>query len=168
MIPFGPTIELFGRQIRLVILNLDGGLLFALAASSLGVYGIVCAGWSSRNKYSLMGGLRSSAQMISYELALGLSLIGVLLVSGHAAAGRDRRAAGRLVLELERLRRLAAAGLPDLPDRRLRRDQPAALRPARGRERAGRRLPHRVLVDEVRHVLHGRVRGHDHHRRRWP
>jgi NADH-quinone oxidoreductase subunit H len=82
VIPFGPTIELFGRQIRLVILNLDGGLLFALAASSLGVYGLVCAGWSSRNKYSLMGGLRSSAQMISYELSLGLSLIGVLLVSG--------------------------------------------------------------------------------------
>ena len=82
VIPFGPTIELFGQQIRLVIVNLDGGLLFALAASSLGVYGLVCAGWSSRNKYSLMGGLRSSAQMISYELALGLSLIGVLLVSG--------------------------------------------------------------------------------------
>jgi NADH-quinone oxidoreductase subunit H len=82
VIPFGPMIEVAGMQIRLVILNLDGGLLFALAASSLGVYGLVCAGWSSRNKYSLMGGLRSSAQMISYELALGLSLIGVLLVSG--------------------------------------------------------------------------------------
>jgi NADH-quinone oxidoreductase subunit H len=82
VIPFGPTIVLFGQQIKLVVLNLDGGLLFALAASSLGVYGLVCAGWSSRNKYSLMGGLRSSAQMISYELALGLSLIGVLLVSG--------------------------------------------------------------------------------------
>jgi len=82
VIPFGPMIEVAGRQIRLVILNLDGGLLFALAASSLGVYGLVCAGWSSRNKYSLMGGLRSSAQMISYELSLGLSLIGVLLVSG--------------------------------------------------------------------------------------
>jgi NADH-quinone oxidoreductase subunit H len=82
VIPFGPTIQLFGQQIKLVIINLDGGLLFALAASSLGVYGLVCAGWSSRNKYSLIGGLRSSAQMISYELALGLSLIGVLLVSG--------------------------------------------------------------------------------------
>jgi len=82
VIPFGPMIEVAGMQIRLVILNLDGGLLFALAASSLGVYGLVCAGWSSRNKYSLMGGLRSSAQMVSYELALGLSLIGVLLVSG--------------------------------------------------------------------------------------
>ena len=82
VIPFGPTIELFGRQIDLVVLNLDGGVLFALAATSLGVYAFVCAGWSSRSKYALMGGLRSSAQMVSYELALGLSLVGVLLVSG--------------------------------------------------------------------------------------
>ena len=82
VVPFGPTVELFGRQVHLVIVNLDGGLLLALAAASLGVYGIVCAGWSSSSKYSLMGGLRASAQMISYELALALSLIGVLLVSG--------------------------------------------------------------------------------------
>jgi NADH-quinone oxidoreductase subunit H len=82
VIPFGPTIEIGGGKVDLVIVNLDGGLLFALAATSLGVYGIVCAGWSSSSKYALMGGLRASAQMISYELALALSLIGVLLVSG--------------------------------------------------------------------------------------
>jgi NADH-quinone oxidoreductase subunit H len=82
VIPFGPTVDVLGIQVPLVIINLDGGLLFAFAASSLGVYGLVCAGWSSRNKYSLMGGLRSSAQMISYELAMGLSVIGVLLVAG--------------------------------------------------------------------------------------
>jgi len=82
VIPFGPTIEAFGRQIPLVIVNLDGGVLLALAAASLGVYGIVCAGWSSNNRYSLMGGLRASAQMISYELALVLAVISVLLVSG--------------------------------------------------------------------------------------
>jgi NADH-quinone oxidoreductase subunit H len=81
-IPFGPTVELFGHTVRLVIVDLDGGLLFALAATSLGVYGIVCAGWASNSKYALMGGLRASAQMISYELALALSLMGVLLVSG--------------------------------------------------------------------------------------
>ena len=80
--PFGPQVELFGRQFHLVIVNLDGGILLSLAAASLGVYGIVCAGWASNSKYSLMGGLRASAQMISYELALALSLIGVLLVSG--------------------------------------------------------------------------------------
>jgi len=82
VVPFGPAIELFGRNIDLVILDLNGGILFAFAATALGVYGIVCAGWSSRSKYSLMGGLRSSAQMVSYELALGLSVVGVLMVSG--------------------------------------------------------------------------------------
>jgi NADH-quinone oxidoreductase subunit H len=82
VVPFGPTVELFGRRIPLVIVNVDGGILLALAAASLGVYGIVCAGWASNSKYSLMGGLRASAQMISYELALALSVIGVLLVAG--------------------------------------------------------------------------------------
>ena len=82
IVPFGPPVEIAGRAFDLVILDLDGGLLFGLAAGSLGVYGIVCAGWSSRSKYALMGGLRSSAQMVSYELALGLSLIGVVLLSG--------------------------------------------------------------------------------------
>ena len=82
VVPFGPTVRLFGRAIDLVIVNLNSGILLALAASSLGVYGIVCAGWSSNNKYSQMGGLRASAQMISYELALALSVIGVLLVTG--------------------------------------------------------------------------------------
>jgi NADH-quinone oxidoreductase subunit H len=82
VIPFGPTIELFGYQIDLVVLDMNGGLLFGLAATALGVYALVCAGWASRNKYSLMGGLRSSAQMVSYELSLGLAIIGVLLVCG--------------------------------------------------------------------------------------
>lgn len=82
IIPFGPTIELFGREIPLVIVDLDAGLLLALAAMSLGVYGIVLAGWASRSKYSLMGGLRSSAQMISYELPLAIAIVAVVLVSG--------------------------------------------------------------------------------------
>jgi len=82
VIPFGPTIELFGYQIDLVVLDMNGGLLFGLAATALGVYALACGGWASRNKYSLMGGLRSSAQMISYELSLGLSIIGVLMVCG--------------------------------------------------------------------------------------
>jgi NADH-quinone oxidoreductase subunit H len=82
VVPFGPTVEIAGRLVDLVIVDLDGGLLFAFAAGSLGVYGIVCAGWASRSKYSLMGGLRSSAQLVSYELALALSVMGVLLVCG--------------------------------------------------------------------------------------
>ncbi len=82
VVPFGPIVELFGYTVNLVILDLDGGMLFALAATSLGVYGIVCAGWASRSKYALMGGLRSSAQMVSYELALGLAAVSVFLVNG--------------------------------------------------------------------------------------
>ena len=81
--PFGPTITLpFIGEIQLVIARFDVALLYVLGVTSVGVYGIALAGWSSNNKYSLMGGLRSSAQMISYELALGLSLIGVILLSG--------------------------------------------------------------------------------------
>ena len=82
VIPFGPAVELFGREVSLLIVDIDAGILLAFAATSLGVYGIVMAGWSSRSKYSLMGSLRSTAQMVSYELALGLSVMGVILVSG--------------------------------------------------------------------------------------
>jgi NADH-quinone oxidoreductase subunit H len=81
--PFGPTITLpFIGPIQLVIARFDVALLYVLGVTSVGVYGIALAGWSSNNKYSLMGGLRSSAQMISYELSLGMSLVGVVLISG--------------------------------------------------------------------------------------
>lgn len=82
IIPFGNTIELFGRQIKLMIADVDIGILYLLALTSVGVYGVSLAGWSSNNKYSLLGGLRSSAQLISYELSMGLSLIGVIMISG--------------------------------------------------------------------------------------
>jgi NADH-quinone oxidoreductase subunit H len=82
VIPFGDTINLFGREIELSITRVDVSVLVVLALTSMGVYGIVLAGWSSNNKYSLMGGLRSSAQMISYELSLSLSIIGVIIFSG--------------------------------------------------------------------------------------
>src|SRR6266566_6647650 len=81
--PFGPTVTLpFLGTFELRIARFDVALLYVLGVTSVGVYGIALAGWSSNNKYSLMGGLRSAAQMISYELALGLSLIGVILISG--------------------------------------------------------------------------------------
>ena len=81
--PFGPTVNLpFLGQTQLVVTHFDVALLYVLGITSVGVYGIALAGWSSNNKYSLMGGLRSSAQLISYELSLGLSLIGVILISG--------------------------------------------------------------------------------------
>lgn len=82
VIPFGKEFTLFGQRIDLVISNFNMGILYVLGVSSLGIYGLVLAGWSSNNKYSLLGGLRSSAQMISYEISLGLSIIGVLMLAG--------------------------------------------------------------------------------------
>jgi NADH-quinone oxidoreductase subunit H len=81
VIPFGPDITLYGRTIPLVITDLNVGLLYIFALSSLGVYGAALGGWSSNSKYSLLGGIRAAAQMISYELALGLSLIPVVMSS---------------------------------------------------------------------------------------
>lgn len=83
VIPFGEYFTLGGEKVYLSIApHINVGLLFILGMSSVGVYGLTLAGWSSNNKYSLLGGLRSSAQMISYELSMGLSLIGVLMISG--------------------------------------------------------------------------------------
>jgi NADH-quinone oxidoreductase subunit H len=82
ILPFGPPIEAFGRVIRLQILNLDIGILYLFAFGSIAVYGTMLAGWASNSKFSLMGGMRASAQMISYELILGLSLIGPVIVYG--------------------------------------------------------------------------------------
>jgi NADH-quinone oxidoreductase subunit H len=83
LIPFGPgTIKLFGRVTTLGISDLNLGLLFLFAITSLGVYGVALAGWASNSKYPLLGGLRSSAQMVSYELSLTLSVVGVLLMAG--------------------------------------------------------------------------------------
>jgi NADH-quinone oxidoreductase subunit H len=82
--PFGPDfrVPFTNFTLPLTVAHFDVALLYVLGITSVGVYGIALAGWSSNNKYSLMGGLRSSAQMISYELALGLSLIGVILQAG--------------------------------------------------------------------------------------
>src|SRR6202043_4112672 len=82
VIPFGNSITIGGRSIPLQITDLNIGLLRILGIASMGVYGVALAGWSSNNKYSLLGGLRASAQMVSYEISLGLSLVGVLILSG--------------------------------------------------------------------------------------
>jgi NADH-quinone oxidoreductase subunit H len=88
VVPFGDTIVLFGREIKLLIADVDIGVLYILALTSMGVYGITLSGWASNNKYSLLGGLRSSAQMISYELSMGLSIIGVVMVAGSVQLDR--------------------------------------------------------------------------------
>ena len=81
VVPFGGHITLGDRQIPLVITDLNVGLLYIFALSSLGVYGVAMGGWASNSKYSLLGGIRGAAQMISYELALGLSLVPIIMLA---------------------------------------------------------------------------------------
>jgi len=81
VVPFGPDIEIGGYLVTQQIADLNVGVLYVLAMAGLGAYGIVLAGWSSNSKYSLLGGIRSTAQMISYELAAGLSIIAVFMLS---------------------------------------------------------------------------------------
>jgi NADH-quinone oxidoreductase subunit H len=82
VIPIGPPVRLFGREVTLYIADVNIGVLLVLAASSIGVYGVILGGWSSDSKYSLIGGLRSSAQVLSYELSLGLAVLGVIMAAG--------------------------------------------------------------------------------------
>ena len=82
VIPFGDTLELFGIEIPLLVADINVAVLYVLALGSVGVYGIILGGYASGNRYSLLGALRSTAQVISYELVLGLSLVGVFILSG--------------------------------------------------------------------------------------
>jgi NADH-quinone oxidoreductase subunit H len=142
VVPFGEPHVGPGGFDLFEISNINIGLLVILGVTSIGVYGIALAGWSSNNKYSLLGSLRSSAQLISYELALGLSLVGVVLRAGSLNL--------RVIVEqqghghLEHLRRVSVCRLLHLPDGRVRRDQPLAVRLAGGRKRADGRLSHRI------------------------
>lgn len=82
VIPWGDTITLFGREIHLHLADINVGVLYITAIASISIYGITLAGWSSNNKYAMMGGLRATAQMISYEIALGLAFIGPIMLAG--------------------------------------------------------------------------------------
>lgn len=82
VVPWGGTVDLFGRSVGLSLTNLNVAILYILSVASISVYGIVLAGWASNNKYAMFGGLRSTAQMISYELALGLAFIGPVMLAG--------------------------------------------------------------------------------------
>ncbi len=81
VIPWGRSVTVFGREITLYIADINVGVLYLMAIASIAVYGIVLAGWSSNNKYAMLGGLRSTAQMISYELTLGLSFVSAILLA---------------------------------------------------------------------------------------
>jgi len=82
VIPIGPTIHILGRPVTMYITDINIGVLYVMAISSVGVLGIILGGWASNSKYPLLGALRSAAQMVSYEVALGFSIIGVLMLSG--------------------------------------------------------------------------------------
>ena len=133
----------------------------------MGVYGVALAGWSSNSKYPLLGGLRSSAQMVSYELALTMSVVGVILMAGtfnlseivDLAAGFPLGI--RAALESDRLADAANSGLSSVFHGRGRGNQSRAVRSGRSGIRAGRRVSHRVLELQIRHVFHGRIRQHD-------
>ncbi|HMB25259.1 MAG: NADH-quinone oxidoreductase subunit NuoH [Chloroflexota bacterium] len=80
VIPFGPDVKLFGREISLSVASINVGVLYLMSIASIAVYGIVLAGWSSNNKYAMLGGLRSTAQMLSYELSLGLMFVTAIIL----------------------------------------------------------------------------------------
>ena len=83
VVPFGPSVQIFGRTVGLQLADISVGILWVLAMTSIGVYTVVLAGWSSGSNYPLLGGVRSSAQMVSYEVAMGLALVALLMFSGH-------------------------------------------------------------------------------------
>ena len=103
VIPLGPQVELFGKVFDLSLAsNISVGALYILAVASIAVYGIIIAGWSSNNKYALMGGIRSSAQMISYELSLGLAIIGPIMLASSMSVNdivTDQRQLWYVVLQ---------------------------------------------------------------------
>ncbi len=163
VIPVGPWITIGGISTPLQITDVNIGLLIILGVTSVGVYGVALAGWSSNSKYSMLASLRASAQMMSYEIALGLSLVGVLIFAGSFSL-RD-------IVDAQ-----AGTWLGFIPKWNLFKGQFVAFfiyimaayaetnripfDLAGGGDGTGRRLSHRIQLDEVCHVLHGGVRQH--------
>jgi NADH-quinone oxidoreductase subunit H len=96
VIPFGPVVNMFGHQTPLQLTDMPVAVLFVMAIASIGIYGIVLGGWSSGSTYSLLGGLRSSAQMISYEVSMGLALVAVFLYAGSMSTSEIVKAQDHL------------------------------------------------------------------------
>ena len=162
VIPWADHFVVGGRDVSMQVADMNCGILYILAITSLNVFGIVLAGWSSNNKFALMGGLRSTAQMISYEIPLGLALVGIFMVYQSAQLNEIVRGQGQLLFgvpaALGRVR--AAAGRDSLHRGRLRGDQPQPVRSSRRRVGDRGRLSRRVQRHALRAFLHGRVRRH--------
>ena len=153
--PFGTSTTLFGlldEPMPLQVTDVNVAVLVIFAIASMGVYGIVLAGWSSNSKYSLLGGLRSAAQMISYELSYGLALAAVIMLAGSLSLRETVLAQSgywwgfipKWFLFLQPL------GFVIYMVRRRGRNQPRAVRFSGSRAGARRRVPHRVQLDELR------------------
>ena len=152
VIPFGPnmTLDIYGITIKpFVVADINIGILYILAIASIGAYGIILGGWASNSKYSLLGGLRAAAQVISYELNVGLALVGVLLLGRNPQSRGDHRSPGRRLLALVHLgrtaRRILSNPYPNLRLCRLHhfcrgRDQSYPVRSAGGRKRTRGRI----------------------------
>src|SRR5204863_6592447 len=87
VIPWGRPVHFFDRDISLQITDINVGILYVFAVVSIGVYGIMIGGWASNNKFSLLGAIRASAQMISYELAMGIAIISLIIMTGTLSLG---------------------------------------------------------------------------------
>ncbi len=166
VIPFGTQVTIGPYTTMMQLADVNVGILFILAISSMGVYGIALAGWSSNNKYALLGGLRSSAQMISYELPMSLAIASPLLIAGTLSLREivNSQAGYNFGIhpEMGDLRRAVPADiqLHHFHDRGVRGNQPHPVRSARSGERTGRRLPCGIQQHDVRGVLHGGIREH--------
>ena len=135
--------------------DLNVGVLLFLALAELQVYGAMLGGWSSNSKYALLGGLRSAAQMLSYEVFMGIALMGVVIQAGSFRLDRIVEAQSHLWFIVPQCCGFFAFSLAARGER-----APLSIRPAGDRAGTRRRLSHRVLGHEVRHVLRRRVRGH--------
>jgi NADH-quinone oxidoreductase subunit H len=96
VVPFGGNLTLFGKTIHLQIADFNVGILYIFAVAGIGIFGIIMGGWSSNNKFSLLGGLRSASQFISYEIAMGLSVIGIIMVYGSLQLNKIAQYQGNL------------------------------------------------------------------------
>ena len=162
IVPVGGTITVAGYTTRLQLADPPWGILVMLMASSISVYGVMLAGWASGSKYPLMGSVRASAQMISYEAALGLSVATVVVLSGSLHTSAIVAAQHGGFLYHWNILRAASGPRRHILHRHNGRNDAAPLRPRRGRGGARRRLQPRVLVDRLRAVLPGRVHGARH------
>ena len=147
-----------GWHINGEVANVSIGLLAIFALGSIGIYGFIVGGWASESKFSILGSMRTCAQLVSYEVSLALSVLGVVILGRSLNLSRSSHRQG----DVPAVRRAAVRRHGRLLLRRDRRDEPRAVRPAGGRAGARRRLPHRVLGDALGPLPDGRVHQPDH------